>query len=81
MLTKERLKLTRLHKWLYDKIEESFLFRNYWKFRKNLAWRLLNVAKDDNQICRVRAVRSLASLKTLTGIKHKMKIQLNKEIK
>lgn len=71
ILLQERLKLTRLHKWLYDKIEESFIFRNWWKFRSNLAWRFLNVAKGDIQDHRLRAVRSLASLRNLTGKKQK----------
>ncbi|EEB12320.1 ribonuclease p/mrp subunit, putative [Pediculus humanus corporis] len=62
----ERLKLHRFHKWLYDKIEESFIFRNWLSYKKNLAWRFLNLAQDESQSYRTRAVISLASLTNLT---------------
>ncbi|KAK6639711.1 hypothetical protein RUM43_007986 [Polyplax serrata] len=65
-LSKERLKLHRFQKWLYDKIEASFIFRNWFSYKKNLAWRFMNLAQDDKQSYRARAIRSLSTMKDLT---------------
>lgn len=69
-LSKERLKLHRFQKWLYDKIEASFIFRNWFSYKKNLAWRFMNLAQDDKQSYRARAIRSLSTMKDLTGTRY-----------
>lgn len=67
VLLNERLKLSRIQKWLHDKVRESFLFRNWLSYKKNIAWRLLRLAMDENHGYRLRAIRSLVALDFLTG--------------
>ncbi|KAL0269577.1 UNVERIFIED_CONTAM: hypothetical protein PYX00_007265 [Menopon gallinae] len=60
------LTLSRIQRWIQNKVKESFLFRNIMSYKHNVAWNLLRLAQDENHGYRTRAVRALASLNNLT---------------